>query len=400
MRIVRVILTTNYSPWSRYTGGTQRSTHYLARALARDGHDVTVIYTKAHWERIHPPAAVPYRLRWAEFAKLWSKHSAPVRFLTARSVARAVDRELARDSAERTVVHANGEEGALVPFLRARHDFRLVVTPRYPTLPSALVSGRTMSSFRKIDFAVRQSKYVMLRAALRGADLCAPPSGYGAKLIRRAYGLSPTTIRIVHNGVPDEFLTYRWRPQAPENRPFLFFGRYTRSKGIDTLLAAFGRLQTNSPPLRLVGAGSERGWIEREIARRGLGSRVEVLGWADHETLGRLLESSSAVVLPSREENFGLAVLAAMAVGTPLVATDVGGTREGPQDGVHALLVRPDDVAGLEHALRRLIADPDAAAERGTAAAELVRREFTWARAAAKFAQLYEGLFDPAAKNA
>ena len=56
---MRCLLTVNFSPWSRYSGGGQRSTHNLARALAQRGHDVSVVYTKPPWEQVQLPAALP-----------------------------------------------------------------------------------------------------------------------------------------------------------------------------------------------------------------------------------------------------------------------------------------------------------------------------------------------------
>lgn len=387
--IVRIILTTNFSPWSRYTGGAQRSTHYLACALSRAGHDVTVIFTKAPWERIEPPVLVPYRLRWAAFTDLWSKHSAPLRFLTSMTVAATVRRELHRGPQAATIVHANGEEGALLPRLRSRYDIRIVVTPRYPSVPPAFDAAHPSSLLRNTYLALRHTKYAVLGAALRGADMCAPPSCFGAQLIQRAFALDPSRVQAVHNGVPDEFLDYHWTPQLPDRRPLLFFGRFAPNKGLDTLLEAYERLGTCAPRLRLVGAGPEKRRLKRYIARSRSEDRIEMLGWVDHHEMGRLLEDSSGVVLPSREENFSLAVLATMAVGAPLITTDVGGVREGPEDGKHLQLIPADNVPKLEHALRELITDPKSAAARGASAADLVRRGFTWELAAAQFTKIY-----------
>src|SRR3954451_18857742 len=62
---MRCILTVNFSPWSRYSGGGQRSTHNLARALVKRGHEVTVVFTKAPWEQVPLPPDLPYQVVWA-----------------------------------------------------------------------------------------------------------------------------------------------------------------------------------------------------------------------------------------------------------------------------------------------------------------------------------------------
>src|SRR5262245_15559702 len=109
---MRCILTVNFSPWSRYSGGGQRSTHNLACALAQRGHDVSVVYTKPPWEAVQLPAALPYQPLWAALPAFRSRSGALLRPLTSLSVARQVER-LARHGAE-LVVHGNGEEAALI----------------------------------------------------------------------------------------------------------------------------------------------------------------------------------------------------------------------------------------------------------------------------------------------
>src|SRR5262249_38298921 len=140
----------------------------------------------------------------------------------------------------------------------------------------------------------------------------------------------------------------------------------------------------------LVGRGEEQAEIERKIRDHGLRERVELRAWADHHELGRLLAQSAFAVLPSREENFSLAVLSALAVGTPLITPPVGGTSEVVTHEQNGLLVEAGDVQGLAAAIARLSADPEFAARLGGKRSELVRRDFTWQAAARKFEDLYE----------
>src|SRR4029450_7920773 len=110
---MRIVLTCNYSPWSAYSGGGQRWTNDLASALAHRGHAVTVVFTKTPWDHVRPPASLPYRLRWPPLLDYKSRARAPLRVLTAWTVARAVRRELA--TGEVAIVHAQGEEAAGLP---------------------------------------------------------------------------------------------------------------------------------------------------------------------------------------------------------------------------------------------------------------------------------------------
>ncbi|MGH7305082.1 MAG: glycosyltransferase family 4 protein [Candidatus Rokuibacteriota bacterium] len=387
---MRILLTCNYSPWSAYSGGGQRSTHELASALARRGHDVTVVFTKAPWERVHPPASLPYRLRWAALLDSKSRAQAPLRVLSAWTVARTVRRELTRG--QPVVVHAQGEEAARLHRLRPHYRFGLVVTPRYPSLPRGLFAPRR-SLARGLGLLAGYGKYAALGVALRTADVCAPPSHYGGDLIRRAYQVPSDRIRPVHNGVPAEFLEHVWRPPSNrETRPALFFGRLERSKGLDVLLQALRELGGDAPRIRVVGEGPYRDTVARMRDELGLTHTVELRGWVDQHELGRLLTESSMAILPSRDENFSLAVLSAMAVGTPLIATRVGGTSELVEHGHHGVLCPAGDVRSLRDAIEQVSTQPEHAAQLAARGRQRVRDAFTWDAAACKFESLYEQL--------
>lgn len=385
-----LLFTCNYSPWSSYSAGGQRSTHDLASVLARRGHDVTVVFTKAPGERVAPPSSLPYRLRWATLLDYKSRAGAPLRALSAWTVASVVGRELARG--QPVVVHAQGEEAARLHRLRARHPFGLVVTPRYPSLPRWLFAP-PRSLARGLGLLAGFGKYAALGTALRTADVCAPPSCYGGDLIRRAYRVESLRIHPVHNGVPPEFLEYRWQPASGRDpRPALFFGRFDRSKGLDTLLRALAALGERAPRIRLVGRGPYRDTVVRMRDELGLTSRVELHGWLGHRELGRLLTESSMAILPSLEESFSLAVLSTMAVGTPLIATRVGGTGEVVEHGHSGVLCPPGDAPALQEAIEYLSRQPEVAARLAAHGRGRVREAFTWDVAAAKFESLYDGL--------
>jgi glycosyltransferase involved in cell wall biosynthesis len=387
---MRIILTCNYSPWSAYSGGGQQSTHELASALAQRGHRAAVVFTKPPWERVRPPSPLPYDLRWAGLFDYRSRAGAPLRVLSAWAVAAAVRRELA--DGQPTVVHAQGEEGALLGRELARRRFTLVATPHYPSLPRGLFAPRR-SALRAFSLLAGYGKYAALGVALRTADVCAPPSHYGGDLIRRAYQLPAERIHPVHNGVPAEFLRHEWRPGPNrEPRPALFFGRFARSKGPDVLLRALRELGEEAPPVRLVGRGPYRATMARMCEEFGLTPKVELREWASHDELGRLVAESSMVILPSREENFALAALAAMAVGAPLITTAVGGVPELVEHGESGMLCPSGDVMMLADAIRQLRAHPEHAAALGAQARRRVREHFTWEIAVRKFESLYARL--------
>ena len=143
---MRIILTCNFSPWSRYSGGGQKSTHKLATALAQRGHEVTVIFIKSVFEKIKLPDEILYDIKWAPFFGVRSSRSAPLRPLNAVSVLSAV-KQLARDG-RIDAIHCQGEEGALLPSFCCDRDIPLVITPRYPWYPNELGSAPFWAKLR------------------------------------------------------------------------------------------------------------------------------------------------------------------------------------------------------------------------------------------------------------
>ena len=140
----------------------------------------------------------------------------------------------------------------------------------------------------------------------------------------------------------------------------------------------------------IAGEGPERPALERQIARLGLGDRVFLLGHRDD--VPEVLADMDVFALSSDYEGMCLAVAEALAVGTPVVATWVGGV---PQTVAHektGLLVPPGNVKELVAAIRRLLGDPAEARRLAAAGEEHVRRLYPLDAMVAATLALYERL--------
>ncbi len=126
--------------------------------------------------------------------------------------------------------------------------------------------------------------------------------------------------------------------------------------------------------LRLAGDGDERAALEARAAELGLDSRVEFLGSLGRDEVLALFRSADAAILSSAWENFPHTVVEALAVGTPVIATAVGGVPEIVTDGENGLLVPPGDPAALAAAIRRFFAEPELRERLRSAAAPSVER--------------------------
>jgi glycosyltransferase involved in cell wall biosynthesis len=153
---------------------------------------------------------------------------------------------------------------------------------------------------------------------------------------------------------------------------FALAGRLTAAKDVETALAALAQVEDAS--LAVAGDGEERAALEARAGELGLDGRVRFLGAQPRERVLALFRGVDAVVLSSAWENFPHAVVEALAVGTPVIATAVGGVTELVEDGRNGLLVPPGDPAALAAALRRFLADDDLRARLRAAAAPSVER--------------------------
>jgi glycosyltransferase involved in cell wall biosynthesis len=137
----------------------------------------------------------------------------------------------------------------------------------------------------------------------------------------------------------------------------------------------------------LVGDGGERPALEQSVQAAGLEGRVLFLG--RRADVPEILKCSDLSVLPSWSEGLPNVVMESVAVGTPVVATRVGGIPEIIEDGVSGLLVPPRDPAALAAALIRLLEDPELAARMATRAHEALRQHFSFDRVIAELESLY-----------
>jgi glycosyltransferase involved in cell wall biosynthesis len=389
---MRLVLTVNYSPWSRYCGGGQHATHRLAEALARRGHRVSVVYTKPPWENVTLPDGLAYDVRWATFFGLRSNPTAPLRVFNAFTVASAVAAILNNESVD--IVHSQGEEGALLPGLRERRrGFSVVVTARYPTYPHR--AGRHSSStLGRVARWARSPKYLAMEYLVRHADARCATSNASRELLSQAFAVDARQTHVVPNGVDPIFSEVTRRPTAPDG-PIVFFGRIERSKGVDTLIEALAKLRDAiSQPAVVIGRGAWERAARNSAARLGLTDRIEFRGWLDRHTLASTLATARLAVLPSRVESFGNAMVEAMAAGVPVLSTSVGSIPEVTGDGHAARLVRADDPDQLARAISDLVRHPEEAEALGRRGREFVAGAFSWPRTASHYERIYAEISD------
>jgi len=223
------------------------------------------------------------------------------------------------------------------------------------------------------------------------------------------YGADPSRIAVIPCGVDTELFTPGAQAAARaalglgDEPQLLYVGRQTPIKGLETLLDAMARLRAGGTPARLSIVGGDadepldghEAALRERLGRLGLGKAVTFVGAQPQDRLPAWYVAADATVLPSYYESFGMVALEAMACGSPVVASRVGGLQTTVRDRVTGLLVREHDPAALAEALERLLGDEDlrwrlgregvrwAAQHRWPCVAEAVCREYAALVAAA-----------------
>jgi len=190
----------------------------------------------------------------------------------------------------------------------------------------------------------------------------------------------------------------------PCDQMLLYVGRIEPLKGIDTLIEAIAYIRRNggfdehSFCLAVIGGEPDLSADDKnvEMARlkdlcqeHGLNDLVTFLGKRAQDSLPYYYSAAEAVVVPSHYESFGIVALEAMACGTPVVASQVGGLAYLVQDGVTGYTVPSSDVQALADRLAELIKNPQLRDRLGEQAARLAQ-EFSWDIIAKRILNLYQ----------
>lgn len=208
-------------------------------------------------------------------------------------------------------------------------------------------------------------------------------------------------VRVIYGGADPQ----RFTPQPRGRREgVLFVGRLTPHKGLDRLLQAMPR----GVPLTVVGTGGhDRTPPESQYPARlrtmASDRRVSFRPAVGDAELAALYRRAAVLVLPSVavtcygkpvpiSELLGLAAIEAMASGTPVVASRIGGIPEVVRDGETGYLVEPGDVEGLHDRLATLVADSHLARDLGDNGRDRVLTRFTWDACARRCLEAYEEL--------
>ncbi len=215
------------------------------------------------------------------------------------------------------------------------------------------------------------------------------------QVLKDRYG--PEKVVQIHNGVrlgraievPDALDMKRSLGLSPSCRIIGTVGRLTAVKWQEGILECLRQLSSSKRDVYclIVGDGPLREELERKAKELAIEDRVRFLG--HRNDTGNLMRAMDIFVLPSLHEGVPMAILEAMALGRPIVATHVGGIPEVLTDQVHGVLVPPRDSKALAKACESLLDDPSLAEAYGREGKRRVEQEFSSRVMGARVASLY-----------
>lgn len=363
------LVTRRYPP---LIGGAEKVLSYLAPALAGQGAEVTVVTSAL----LHQPSPID--------------HSSPVpvvrlptsrlRFLGTTIYLRSLRRWLMAHRPDILYVSMLKHDAYVAVGVGGRLGIPVVLRPEGAGATGDLAwqkwgrfGGRIGGRCKRAD------AFVAIAPAIR-AELVA--GGYDA-----------AKIHDLPNGVP--IPAGPWEPPDPPTATprVVFVGRLAPEKNLGTLLDAWTILLRHLPGavLTLIGEGPERAALEARMPGLGLDPSGVRFGGAVADPTP-VLRAANAFVLPSTEEGMSIALLEAMALGIPIVASDIPGNRRLVTDGVNGRLAPPDDPERLASAILRQCTEPGPASRMAAEARRRAIAEYSIDAVARKHLDLFSRL--------
>jgi glycosyltransferase involved in cell wall biosynthesis len=361
-------------------GGAEKVLSYLAPALAAEGATVTVLTARPPGLDVpetesyeSPGAGAKGRLTVVRLG------SSRLRFVGTWLYMRNLRRRLAADPPDVAYVSMLKHDAYVAVGEGLKRGFPVALRPEGAGATGD-VSWQSWGRFGR-----------SIAARCKLADAIVSISTAVTDELKRA-GYDPSKVHAISNGVPVPDPPWQRRQGWREAPRAVFIGRLAREKGLDTLVDAWPKVLEAFPRARLTlaGEGPERPALEAQVARLGLGEAVALPGPTDDPT--QALRGADLFVLPSREEGMSVALLEAMALGVPMVASSIPGNRRLVQEFKHGRLVAPDDPEALARVVIDQWSNFDRAFHMTRAARKRVQDEFSIRAIALKHLELFQSL--------
>ena len=384
------------------TGGLNVYVRELASELAERGHHVDVFTRRTDSTS---PGTLPISDGGSPLGRVVQIAAGPQRYEEKNTLPEYVDEFadgvadfVAAEGTKYDIIHSHyWLSGLAAEQLKARWDVPHIVM--FHTLGEVKARSRVSESEPEPRIAAETD-------IARSADRIVVASKDEQQLLARYYGADVGRISVVPCGVNLGLFQPIEKEEArrqlglrEDDKILLFVGRIEPLKGVDILLGAAAQLESESDCFVLIVGGDDStrdGEMEhlRDLASQlGIAERVSFMGAVDHERLPLFYNAADVCVVPSFYESFGLVALEAMACGTPVVASRVGGLSVAVRDSETGYLIPWRCPEPFAERLELLLGNEELRNRFGQAAREEVER-FRWGNVAEAVLGLYAEVID------
>lgn len=375
-------------PIGRRSGGAELVAFELARHLAMQAHEVTLIADVE--QPLFDEAPPGLSVRCLANGRSSGRLVLIIPFTFARwlgqhlvgnvRAARCAVAALRAENARFQVVHAHGALATIMigrAIRRSRMDIPLVYTEHDSTPWTCIPRGAAERLVRRLVYSS-----INLRACRHASTVVTNFAALASELSERTR-LSPTHFVVAPNGAdtqrfpPTDGTTIGNRPMPGWERYCLFVGSLIERKAPDLLLRALALAKIDLG-LVVVGEGPMANELQRLVRRLSLADRVLFTGAQPQNVLHQYYREAAFLVLPSVSEGTPLVVIEALSTGKPVVATQLDGIANVVRHGENGLLVPPGNVEALSAALQLMANDHALYTLLASNALQSVRDRFSW----------------------
>lgn len=399
--VTRILHVLNYS--LPYISGYCSRSHYILKAQQRAGMEIAAVTSPRHQE-MYPESAREEEIEGIRYLRTTHTPRAAHPLLRARSFMRALEKriESAAEDFGPALIHAHSPSLCGIPAQNIARRLGIPFVYEVRALwEDAAVDQGAMKRWSWKYLLSRHAETRLLSRSDAAVVLCAPLK----REIDARTGLGDR-IAIVPNGVDEA--TFRPRPKNIELARSIgvqdsvvvgFIGTFFRFEGLDDLVRVWDGIAANNPGARLVlvGYGEMSDALERLRARSGASGSIILPGRVPHNKVLDYYSIMDIMVYPRKSLRLTelvtpLKPLEAMAMGKPVIASDVGGLRELIEHNRTGILFETGNDAGCAASIQTLMDDPGLRAALGGNARDFVRKERTWDRIVDRYARLYHTL--------
>ncbi len=366
-------------------GGTGSYVYYLSRELMKNGYDINIVTggTQARDVQVNRHLSVNF-LKTPKTPLVKSFLFAGNSYRKLRSI---------RDQMNPDVTHAN-----------------LPLVPNFAVPPNTAPAhiSTVHSTWEGEANAIRGEPYSRLNAnekfmvsftwflrifeerMMRRSKKLIAVSDFTRKELTQYYGISPSKIRVIHNGVD----TKKFQPTQdkrkikselgfnPDDPAVVSVGRLYARKGLFTFIESIPAVAKRFPKAKFIvsgkGQSDEMAKLTAHAERLGVRDKLVFTGYFPDAKLPKLYQAADVFAFSTFYEHHPFAVLEALATGLPVVTTNVGGIPETITDGKNGFMFKPFDAQAFSNRILYLLENPAAAEEMGAQARKTILELFDW----------------------